>query len=232
MAHIQSCDYIYSGTTPCIDTECRVLVLELFRNNTEEGILLLMILLRIMNKEQGYFDASVFEHLAFALSTNGQMETLAHQYEALLPGTLARPDRWYSLALCYAGSNPTRALALLRKSLAATERPNDVPALILAAKLCVVTNQAELSVGYAKRAVANLEEGSVGFKARALHVHGVAARSLPALQEAAALDGGDCSIIFDLGLALAEQKRTGNRHCILLLVKKKKITLMSFLCKP
>lgn len=184
------------------------------KNNTEEGILLLMILLRIMNKEHGYFDGSVFEHLEFALSVDGQLETLAHQYEALLPGTLARPERWYSLALCYAGSAPLRALELLRKSVAVTERPNDVAALLLAAKLCLVANGdgavvREEGVAYAKRAVANLDEGSVGYRARALHVQGVAVKSLVALQEAAALDPGDCSIIFDLGLALAEQKQTG-----------------------
>lgn len=193
------------------------------KDNTEEGILLLMILLRIMNKEQGYFDSTVFEHLAFALSVCDQLKTLAHQYEALLPGTLARPDRWYSLALCYAGENSMRALELLRKSLAATERPNDVPSLLLAAKLCV--GKPDLcgeGVGYAKRALLNMEEGTVGYKARAFHVQGVALRSqassktrlhweaLEALQEAAALDGGDCSVIFDLGLELAEQKRTGS----------------------
>jgi len=189
------------------------------KDNTEEGILLLMILLRIMNKEQGYFDSSVFEHLAFALSTSGQLETLAHQYEALLPGTLSRPDRWYSLALCYADNHSMRALELLRKSLAETERPNHVPSLLLAAKLCAAEpGLGDEGVGYAKLAVVNMEEGAVGYKARALHVQGVALRlqtrlhdeALEALQEAAALDGGDCSVIFDLGLALAEQKRTSS----------------------
>jgi hypothetical protein len=149
------------------------------KNNTEEGILLLMILLRIMNKEQGYFDPSVFEHLSFALSVSGQLDTLAHQYEALLPGTLPRPDRWYSLALCYAGSGEDlRALELLRKSLAATERPKDVPSLLLAAKLCVgKPDLGSEGVGYAKRALLNMGKATSAYRARALHIQGLALRS-------------------------------------------------------
>lgn len=149
------------------------------KNNTEEGILLLMILLRIMNKEHGYFDSSVFDHLSFALSVTGQLDTLAHQYEALLPGTLSRPGRWYSLALCYAGSGEElRALELLRKSLAVTERPKEVPSLLLAAKLCV--GKPELcgeGVGYAKRALLNIGHDTSAYRARALHVQGLALRS-------------------------------------------------------
>ncbi|KAG0625016.1 hypothetical protein M758_2G021300 [Ceratodon purpureus] len=200
------------------------------KNNYEEGILLLMILLRIMNKEQGYFDSSVFEHLSFALSVGGQLDTLAHQYEALLPGTLSRPDRWYSLALCYAGSGEDlRALELLRKSLAATERPKDVPALLLAAKLCVgKPDFCSEGVEYSKRALLNMGKDTSAYRARALHVQGLALRSQvqvtpssalkiklhgearEALQEAATLDGVDSSIIFDLGLELAEQRETGS----------------------
>ena len=234
------------------------------KNNSEEGILLLMILLRIMNKEQGYFDPSVFEHLSFALSVVGQLETLAHQYEALLPGTQSRPERWYSLALCYAGSGQDlRALELLRKSLAVTESPKDVASLLLAAKLCV--GKPDLGgegVGYAKRALLNMDKDVSAYRARALHIQGLALRSqvqvasnglkaklhgearealqvsssplllFPSflhtsflflhhdwricraswmfLQEAAALDGADSAIIFDLGLELAEQRQTGS----------------------
>lgn len=209
------------------------------KNNTEEGILLLMILLRIMNKQQGYFDATVFEHLTFALSINGELETLAHQYEALLPGTLTRPERWYSLALCYSGSHPSRALSLLRKSLTPTERPNDVPALLLASKLCVATPDLSTeSLNYANRALHHMDTASsTAFKARALHIKGVALRSeaiqlhsaspsgsrpgsrdlrtalhdeaREALQEAVSLEGGDAAMVFDLGLVMAEMREWG-----------------------
>jgi len=150
------------------------------KNNTEEGILLLMILLRIMKKEQGYFDSSVVEHLSLALSTCGQLQTLAYQYAALLPGTISRSDRWYSLALCYAGVGESSvALELLRKSLAPSEKPQDVPSLLLAAKLCAA--EADLcneGVGYCKRALLHLQRGwNVAYRARALHVQGVALRS-------------------------------------------------------
>lgn len=149
------------------------------KDNTEEGILLLMILLRIMNKDQGYFDPSVFEHLSFALSTCGQLEALAHQYEALLPGTLPRPERWYSLALCYAGVGENEmALGLLRKSLDQSGRPRDVPSLLLAAKLCA-RKPALCSEGveYTQRALLHLQRGTSAYRARALHVQGVALHS-------------------------------------------------------
>ncbi|KAG0612639.1 hypothetical protein M758_6G043200 [Ceratodon purpureus] len=205
------------------------------KDNTEEGILLLMILLRIMNKKQGYFDSSVFEHLSFALSTCGQLQILAHQYEALLPGTLSRPERWYSLALCYAGvGENTTALELLRKSLAQTEKPKDVLSLLLAAKLCACkTDLCSEGVQYTRRALSHLQRGNSGYRARALHVQGVALRSqrqgslldvletklqneaLESLQEAASLDKGDTSIIFDLGLEYAEQMRiSSGLNCV------------------
>lgn len=198
------------------------------KDNTEEGVLLLMILLRIMNKEQGYFDYTVFEHLSLALSICGQLETLAHQYEALLPGTLSRPDRWYSMALCYAGTGQNSvALDLMRKSLVESEKPKDVPSLLLAAKLCA--GKPELcgeGVEYTQRAMSSLPRGAVSYRVCALHIQGVAlssqvqltpsdamktklhGQSLEALQEAAALDKGDTAIIFDLGLELANQRKS------------------------
>lgn len=146
------------------------------KNNSEEGILLLMILLRIMKKEQGHFDSStVVEHLSLALSTSDQLATLAHQYEALLPGTMSRPDRWYSLALCYAGvGEGSIALELLRKSLAPSEKPKHVPSLLLGAKLCAADSDlCSEGVGYCKQALLNLQR-NVAYRARALHIQGVA----------------------------------------------------------
>lgn len=150
------------------------------KNNAEEGILLLMILMRIMNKEQGYFESSVFEHLSFALSTCGQLKTLAHQYEALLPGTISRPDRWYSLALCYTGvGEDSIALELMRKSLGPSEKREDVGSLLLGAKLCAGRSDlCSEGIRYSKRALSQLQRGwSFAYRARALHILGVALRA-------------------------------------------------------
>ena len=70
------------------------------------------------------------------------------------------------------------ALGALRKSLAKSEKPKDVPSFLLAAKLCAC--QPDLcseGVGYSKRAILHVHRGTSVYKARALHVQGVALRS-------------------------------------------------------
>ena len=126
------------------------------RNNLEEAILLLMILLRKSTLGRITWDPTVLEHLTFALSICGQTAVLAKQYEEILPGILSRADRWYNLALCYSGSGEKKiALNLLQKSLHPLEKPNDTSALLLAAKLSSEDcDTAGNAVEYAKRALA------------------------------------------------------------------------------
>ncbi|CAK9270652.1 unnamed protein product [Sphagnum jensenii] len=200
------------------------------KNNTEEAILLLMLLLCSENRKVaagGAFDTSVIDHLCFALSVNGQSTAMAHQYEELLPGILSRPDRWYNLALCYCGSaDSSVSLNLLRKALSPVEAPDDVASLLLAAKICAGKSEtASEGVRYAHRAL-ELAKGDLGYlRSCALHVLGVALhveisattsdserkklqhQALQALQEAAALESEDPSVIFDLGLEYAEQRQ-------------------------
>ncbi|KAG0557985.1 hypothetical protein KC19_11G170800 [Ceratodon purpureus] len=197
------------------------------KNNTEEAVLLLLLLLRRNILSKGVFDHSVLDHLAFALSVCGQSGVLAHQYEELLPGTLARTDRWYNLALCYRGAGQDDlALNLLRKSLSPAERPNDVASLLLAANLCAARKEYAMEgVGYAKRALELMSPELLYMKSRALHILGVATgtqarvassdsergklhhEAIEALQEAAALESEDPRIVFDLGLEYAMQRQ-------------------------
>jgi tetratricopeptide repeat protein 7 len=82
------------------------------RNNIEEAVLLLLILLR--NSE----DRSIIHHLSFAPSVCGEFMTLAQQVEELLPETMERRERYYTLALCYCGEGEhIVALDLLRNFL-------------------------------------------------------------------------------------------------------------------
>ena len=70
------------------------------KNNLEEAILLLMILLRKWYLGKTEWDPSVMEHLTFALSLCGQTSVLGRHFEEVLPGIYPRCERCYSLALC------------------------------------------------------------------------------------------------------------------------------------
>lgn len=109
------------------------------RNNLEEAILLLLILLRRAVQGTVHWDPSVLDHLSFALAVSGELASLTRQVETILPSTMERRERFFILALCYhAEGKDSVALNLLknvlndrreRKSRAMTE-------LLLASKIC------------------------------------------------------------------------------------------------
>lgn len=129
------------------------------RNNIEEAILLLMILLRKVTLNKIEWDPSILEHLSFALSVSGDLTALANQWEELLPGTFNRRERYHALALCYYGAGKDLvALNLLRKLLSSREDPNHVPALLMASKICCENpDLAKDGVSFACRALENLD---------------------------------------------------------------------------
>ncbi|KAK4794766.1 hypothetical protein SAY86_012760 [Trapa natans] len=196
------------------------------RNNLEEAILLLMILMRKFCFGILKWDPSVMEHLKFALSVCGQTSVLAKQFEEILPGVYHRIDRWNNLALCYSalGQNEV-ALNLLRKSLHIHERPCDLLALLMAAKLCSQDGLfAAEGVGYAKRAI-NAARGkdehlkSVGFRVLGICLGRQAnaaysdvershlqSEALKSLNSALALDPNNSDLIFELGVQYAEHR--------------------------
>ncbi|RYR74547.1 hypothetical protein Ahy_A02g009278 isoform F [Arachis hypogaea] len=130
------------------------------RNNIEEAILLLMILLRKVTLNRIEWDPSILDHLSFALSVSGDLMILANQLEELLPGTIHRKERFYALALCYYGAGKNvEALDLLRKLLSNREDPRHVPSLLMASKICCenfsVTK--DPGVSFARMALENLD---------------------------------------------------------------------------
>ncbi|KAJ7524487.1 hypothetical protein O6H91_17G007500 [Diphasiastrum complanatum] len=195
------------------------------KNNLEEAILLLLILLRSNILRKVPWDHTVMEHLCFALSVCGQSTMLAQQFEETLPGVYARTERWYTLALCYSSAGEHQiALNFLRKALSQVGRPNDVPALLLAAKICA--NDVELAsegINYSQKAVEITAGNETYLKGRAYNLLGVAfnkqvnaastdsdrfrikGKALNALVEASLLEKEDPQVIFDLGLVHAEQ---------------------------
>lgn len=198
------------------------------RNNTEEAILLLMILLRKFALNIVEWDPSIINHLTFALSVSGHLKALANQVEELLPGVLERKERYYTLALCYLGEDDhLTALNLLRKLLNAREDPNCVRALLLASKICGDTNSyPEEGVLYAQKALDNLHGGCDRMGGVANFLLGTClsaqARSstseservlrqcevLEALERAEkTMQGDDYRVIFALSLENAEQRK-------------------------
>ncbi|KAJ8899786.1 hypothetical protein K2173_019486 [Erythroxylum novogranatense] len=143
------------------------------KHNLEEAILLLMILNRKFCLGKIKWDPSIMEHLTFALSLCSQTSVLAKQLEEIMPGVLHRVDRWNNLALCCCGSGHNKAaLNLLQKSLHKHEAPDDLVALLLAAKICSEDSHlAAEGVGYARRAIM-IAEGTDA------HLKGVAIRML------------------------------------------------------
>lgn len=107
------------------------------RNNHEEAILLLLILLRKFSLGQILWDPSILDHLSFALSVGGELGVLARQVEELPTGIMVRRELCSTLALCYYGEGENMvALNLLRNLLNDRENHNCIFELLLASKIC------------------------------------------------------------------------------------------------
>ncbi|KAF8392155.1 hypothetical protein HHK36_022497 [Tetracentron sinense] len=131
------------------------------RNNIEEAVLLLLILLRKFLLKRIEWDPSIIDHLCFALSVSGELKALANQVEELLPEVMDRKERYHTLALCYYGEGEDLvALNLLRKLLSIRDNPNCILDLLLASKICgEKPNCAEEGIGFARKALASLQGG-------------------------------------------------------------------------
>ncbi|XP_011030454.1 PREDICTED: tetratricopeptide repeat protein 7A-like [Populus euphratica] len=128
------------------------------RNNIEEAILLLLILLRKFAVKKIEWDPTIMYHLSFALSVSGEQRALAHQVEELLPGIMERRERYSILALCYHGEGEEMiALNLLRNLLFNRGNPDCVLELLLASNICAKnTVCVEEGLSYASRALSEL----------------------------------------------------------------------------
>ncbi|KAJ6898552.1 protein NPGR2-like [Populus alba x Populus x berolinensis] len=128
------------------------------RNNIEEAILLLLILLRKFAVKKIEWDPTIMYHLSFALSVSGEQRALARQVEELLPGIMERRERYSILALCYHGEGEEMiALNLLRNLLFNRGNPDCVLELLLASNICAKnTVCVEEGIGYASRALSEL----------------------------------------------------------------------------
>ncbi|KAL7260131.1 hypothetical protein ACSBR1_005902 [Camellia fascicularis] len=196
------------------------------RNNLEEAILLLMILMRKSYLGKIEWDPSVVEHLTFTLPLCSQTSVLAKQLEKAMPGVFHRVDRWILMAFCYSGAGLNKvALNLLRKSLHNHEKPDDLTCLLLATKICSEdTLLAVEGMGYAQRAIVNAVEVNEHLKGVGLLMLGLCLgkqskvsssdfeRSHLQFEALKSLDGvidleyNNSDLIFELGVHYAEHR--------------------------
>ncbi|KAH9791438.1 protein NPG1 [Citrus sinensis] len=196
------------------------------KNNLEEAILLLLILMKKYHLGKIKWDPAVMEHLTYALSLCSQTSILAKQLEEIMPGVFLRSDRWNALALCYSaiGQNDA-ALNLLRKSLHKHERPNDLMALLLAAKICSEDcHLAAEGIQYARTALSNAQGKDEHLKGVGLRMLGLClgrhakvsssdyersrlqSEALKSLDGAITFENNNADLFFDLGVRYAEQR--------------------------
>ncbi|KAL6971261.1 hypothetical protein U1Q18_030941 [Sarracenia purpurea var. burkii] len=130
------------------------------RNNVEEAILLLLILLRKFVLGKIEWDPSILDHLSFALSVAGQLTVLAHQVEELPAEIMERGEQCSTLALCYYGEGENMvALNLLRNLLNDRENRRDcIFELLLASKICGETPDClEDGIGYSRKVLSKFK---------------------------------------------------------------------------
>ncbi|KAE8730621.1 hypothetical protein F3Y22_tig00002919pilonHSYRG00269 [Hibiscus syriacus] len=197
------------------------------RNNIEEAILLLMILLRKFSLKRIEWDPSILDHLSFALSLSGDLRALANQIEEMLPGVISRKERYHYIALCYYGAGEDLvALNLLRK-LFSVEDPHCVPALLMASRICgEKPNLAEQGINFARRALESLDDKCSELEGTGNYLLGVAhttnsksavsdfekvarqSEALQALKRAGNITSmKDPNILYHLSLQNAEQRK-------------------------
>ncbi|KAM0985524.1 hypothetical protein ACFX13_013007 [Malus domestica] len=129
------------------------------RNNIEEAILLLLVLLRKFVAGRIGWDPSILDHLSFALSISGKVRALAHQVEELIPGIMGRQERYCTLALCYYGEGEDLvALNLLKNVFNNRENTDCILELLLASKICSENSVCiEDGTKYAYKALSELD---------------------------------------------------------------------------
>ncbi|OMO64486.1 Tetratricopeptide-like helical [Corchorus capsularis] len=219
---------LYGGVETSLSPHLQVWGSNTPNGNTEEAILLLLVLMQKVAYGEIKWDAEIMDHLTFALSVTGQFELLAGHVEQALPGIYERAERWYLLALCYAAAGQNEvALNLLKKVSGQSEakhKPN-FPALLFGAKLCSQDpNNARYGINFARNLIDLADQQNEHFKGQAHNFLGVcygnAARisiadseralfqkeSLASLNTAALNRKDDPEVIFDLSLENAVQR--------------------------
>ncbi|KAL7612173.1 hypothetical protein Lser_V15G05999 [Lactuca serriola] len=200
------------------------------KNNVEEAILLLLILLRKIVIGIIEWDPSIYHHLSFALSISHDLKSLAHQIEEFPPGIIEKKERYSTLALCYYGEDEDMvSLNLLRSLLNNQEKSenqhNFVLEMLLASKICIdQSDSLQEGITYLHKLM-KLEENCNETKSVANFFLGISlsaqsrntnldserikmqSEALNALETAHKMKQEDANILFHLSLEYAEQRK-------------------------
>ncbi|KAF6139075.1 hypothetical protein GIB67_010801 [Kingdonia uniflora] len=219
---------LHGGVEASIPTNLQLWGLTMPKNNTEEAILLLFILMRKMLFQEIVWDPEIMDQLSFALAVSGQFEYLADHFEQVLPSIYSRADRWYLLALCYSAAGQDEvALNLLKRVLGSSESKHNphFSSLLLGAKLFSKNpKHATEGIHFAQRAINLKSHQNEHLKGRAHQLLGVCygsaatvsfsdsqrvylqCESLKSLNYAAMIEREDPDLMFSLGLENAMQR--------------------------
>lgn len=218
---------LYGGVETSLPPQLQVWGATTPKNNIEEAILLLFILMRKVASREIDWDPEIMDHLAYALTISGRFEFLAEYVEQALPGVYNRAERWYFLALCYsaAGQNEA-ALNLLKKVSGCSEAKHKphLPSFLLGAKLCSQDpKHAHEGINFARKVISSHDQTKhfMGETHKFLGIcYGNAARacvldservalqtdSLNSLNQASLIGHKDPELIFSLALENAVQR--------------------------
>ncbi|KAK9062582.1 hypothetical protein SSX86_019769 [Deinandra increscens subsp. villosa] len=203
------------------------------KNNLEEAILLLLILLKKIVIGIIEWDPSIYYHLSFALSFSCDLTSLAHQIEEFPPGILEIKEKHNTLALCYYGEGEQIvSLNLLRslfnKNKEKENHHNYAFEMLLASKICGGGQSGSIDEGiaYLHKLITKFEGNCEEMISVANFLHGI---SLSAKSRTANLDSErittqmealtafetahkmmkheDANVLFNLSLEYAENRK-------------------------
>ncbi|CAH1431867.1 unnamed protein product [Lactuca virosa] len=186
------------------------------KNNIEEAILILMILLRKVCLKKIEWDPDILDHLSYALSISGGLVSLGKQLEELLPGIIENNERCLLLALCYYAQNDCSSALNLIKIIQETDDRHIVLPLLIASKIHSETSNSAEGVRTSKRAIHLLKDKCEEMMGVAYSFLGVSvsshskseSESLQCLETAGRLTKMvDSQIVYLLGLESAEQRK-------------------------
>ncbi|KAI3667998.1 hypothetical protein L6452_43069 [Arctium lappa] len=197
------------------------------RNNIEEAILLLMMLLRKVSLKMIEWDPMVLDHLSYATAICGGLGALCTQLEELPPGVIDEKERYLLLALCYHGQGDDSSALQLLRNIYKHPGPHCGPALLLASKICAENlSSCEEGASTAKRAIRALENRCDEMVGVAYYTLGISLsarcrcavsdlervekqlEAIQCLEIAGRLTGmNDPRIVYELSLENAEQRK-------------------------
>ncbi|XP_076897161.1 protein NPGR2-like [Bidens hawaiensis] len=204
------------------------------KNNLEEAILLLLILLRKTAIGVIKWDPSIFYHLSFALSCSCELRSLAHQVEEFPPGILERKEKINTLALCYYGEGEKIVSLNLLRSLFNDNNNKEKEShqsydfqMLLAAKICceVESDSIEEGIEYLDKLITNYKGNCeeminaanyqlgilLSAKSRTVSLDServsTQLEALTALESAHKMMKSDAKVLFNLSLEYAENRK-------------------------